>query len=391
MTPACPRVLVIAPQPFYEDRGTPIAVKHLLEALVELNFEVDLATFPVGSPFELSGVSTYRANNPFRIQQVPIGLSLSKVLLDLSMIRLIRERLMNQEYLSIHAVEEAAFLAVILGKKGSSTLVYDMQSSLPEQLTKHLVFRPRLIQYGLRLVERWLLRRVDSVACSVGLSRYVSSVCPAVPVREWHFPSINPEADFGEVQALRKELEIADSAKVVLYSGTFEEYQGIFMFLEAMTRIAEEVPECVFILVGARSDSEIEATKDRLDPALKDRVRVVLRQPREIIPLYLDLADLLVSPRIHGRNLPLKIFDYLAAGKPIVATALPTHEKILNESRAVLVDPSAARLALETARLLRDPKRMQELADEASAYAEERLSWMSYVKTVSEIHGQTDD
>lgn len=43
------RVLVVAPQPFYEDRGTPIAVRELVTALAGLGFEVDLATFPVGA------------------------------------------------------------------------------------------------------------------------------------------------------------------------------------------------------------------------------------------------------------------------------------------------------------------------------------------------------
>ncbi len=53
---APPRILLVAPQPFYEDRGTPIAVKHVLEALSEGGYKVDLLTYPVGKAIELPGL-----------------------------------------------------------------------------------------------------------------------------------------------------------------------------------------------------------------------------------------------------------------------------------------------------------------------------------------------
>ena len=69
------RILVVAPQPFYQDRGTPIAVRQVLEALSELGYPVDLLTFPVGLDVEIPGLEIIRAPNPFGIRRVPIGFS----------------------------------------------------------------------------------------------------------------------------------------------------------------------------------------------------------------------------------------------------------------------------------------------------------------------------
>ena len=77
------RVLVVTPQPFYEDRGSPISVRHLLHALVDLECEVDVVSFPFGRELELPGVRYFRIANPFGFSGVPIGFSFRKLFLDL--------------------------------------------------------------------------------------------------------------------------------------------------------------------------------------------------------------------------------------------------------------------------------------------------------------------
>ena len=56
------RILVIAPQPFYEDRGTPIAVRRLLDALAEDGKLIDLLTYPVGMSIELPGLRIFSSS-----------------------------------------------------------------------------------------------------------------------------------------------------------------------------------------------------------------------------------------------------------------------------------------------------------------------------------------
>src|SRR5215207_7453189 len=130
------RILVVAPQPFYEDRGTPIAVRQVLQALGELGRSVDLLTFPIGSDIGIPGLNIVRSANPFGFRRVPIGLSFRKVVLDLPLTWALRRLVVPGRYSCIHAVEEAAFPAALLAQRYGIPLLYDMQSSLAEQLAR---------------------------------------------------------------------------------------------------------------------------------------------------------------------------------------------------------------------------------------------------------------
>ena len=76
-----------------------------------------------------------------------------------------------------------------------------------------------------------------------------------------------------------------------------------------------------------------------------ENIRIVGKRPPEEMPLYLALADVLLSPRTTGTNTPLKIYSYLWAGKAIVATDLETHRQVLDETVAVMAAPTREGLA----------------------------------------------
>jgi glycosyltransferase involved in cell wall biosynthesis len=382
------RILVVAPQPFYQDRGTPIALRQVLEALSELDYRVDLLTFPVGEDIELPGLRLFRTANPLRIAEVPIGLSLRKLLLDLLLISALRARLRQESYCCIHAIEEAAFPAVVLARRYGVPVLYDMQSSLPEQLLQSPVFRLPPVQRFLQVMERWLLNRADLVMASVGLADRVRRLAPGATVREWRFPSALPAASAAEARALRHRLGLAPEAAVVLYSGTFEAYQGLSELIAAIPLVRAEVPRATFVLVGAQPANGLASKESTRGLLQAGALRIIERQPRSEIGAFLRMADVLVSPRAYGGNLPLKVFDYLAAGRPIVATDIPTHRTVLTEERAVLVAPETEALAGGILRLLRDGGEADRLGRAAMGYAREHLGWHAFVRAVSEIYGE---
>lgn len=382
------RVLVVAPEPFYEDRGTPIAVRNVLEALSQLQYGVDLLTYPVGQPVALPGLRVLRLPNPFGFRHVPVGLSPRKLLLDAMLMPALWLRLRRERYACVHAVEEAAFPAVVFGHRRRLPVIYDMQSSLPEQMVKFRVFRGRWVQRLLRRCEAWLVRRADAVVSSAGLLSRVSEAAPGKRAQEWHFPSTDAPPPRGAGTALRARLGIPTDAPVVVYAGTFEPYQGLAMLLAAIPLVRERVPGVVFVLVGGDPASvdqmRAEAARLQLDRSLL----LTGRQPRQEMPAYLAMADLLVSPRVYGDNLPLKVFDYLAAGRPIVATDLPSHRALLDETRAILVEPSAGGLAEGISGLLRDPRRAAHLAIAARAYAGTHLGWDRFLVAVKALYDE---
>ena len=380
------RILVVAPQPFYQDRGTPIALRQVLEALSQLEYGVDLLTFPLGEDISLPGLRIFRAGNPVGIQDVPIGFSLRKLALDASLVGALNTRLSRTSYTCVHAVEEAAFPAVVMGRRRGIPTLYDMQSSLPEQLLKHSVARIPPVPLALGVAERWLLNRADLVVASVGLAERVRRVSPGARVREWRFPSGRVGEHAAEADGLRRVLGVSDAAPVVLYSGTFEAYQGLEHLIGAAPLILERVPSARFVFVGADEAGRLEVETAAAELVRDGILTIVDRQPRSVMPGYLAMADVLVSPRSFGGNLPLKVFDYLAAGRPIVATDIATHRELLTDERAVLVPPTPEGVAAGVVSVLCDGARSAALAQAAREYAVEHLGWGRFLQSVAEIY-----
>jgi glycosyltransferase involved in cell wall biosynthesis len=386
--PASRRILVVAPQPFYQDRGTPIAMRQVLLALSELGRPVDLLTYPIGVDVEIPGLRIFRSGNPFRFESVPIGLSLRKIVLDLPITASIRSRLASERYACVHAVEEAAFPAAFYARLHGIPMLYDMQSSLAEQLGQLGPLSLRPTRLMLDAAERWLLNQSDVIVTSAGLAPRVRGLVPRASVREWHFPSAPVAADPAEVARLRCSLGIVARAPVVLYSGTFEPYQGLPELIAAIPLVRQRMPEATFVFVGGEhTETELTTAAPHIESGA---LRVVDRQPRHEMATFLSMADVLVSARAYGGNLPLKIFDYLAAGRPIVATDIPTHRTVLSEERAVLVAPRTEALAQGILTVLADPARAARLAAAGRQYAKTHLGWGRFVDAVAELYDEVE-
>jgi len=152
--------------------------------------------------------------------------------------------------------------------------------------------------------------------------------------------------------------------------------------------VRQRFPDVTFVFVGAASSEPELATAAPYIEA--GALRVIDRQPRHEIPAFLAMADVLVSARAYGGNLPLKIFDYLAASRPIVATDIPTHRTVLSDERAVLVAPTTDALAGGILALLADPERGRRLAAAGRQYAKTHLGWGRFVQSVSELYDEVE-
>jgi len=142
----------------------------------------------------------------------------------------------------------------------------------------------------------------------------------------------------------------------------------------------------VFVLVGAEEGGTPGDLRDAIDRVPKSALRIVPRQPRDALPSFIAMADILVSPRAGGDNLPLKVFDYIAAGKPIVATDFPIHRTILNEERAMLVAPDAAAMAEGIVMLLKDRALAARLASAARDHSESCYGLAAFRALVDEVY-----
>jgi glycosyltransferase involved in cell wall biosynthesis len=109
------------------------------------------------------------------------------------------------------------------------------------------------------------------------------------------------------------------------------------------------------VMVGGEPAQVDEARKVVERLGLSDAVMFTGQRPAEEVPAYLDAATALVSPRASGTNTPLKIYQYLRSGRPIVATRLRTHTQVLNDDVAILTPATSAGLAEGLLKAISDP------------------------------------
>ena len=134
------KILFLAPEPFFETRGTPIAIWNLAKVLCGSGHQVDLVTYHLGEKVQLENLRLLRIPNIFFIKKVPIGPSYRKLFLDKFLFLKAFFLCLKNKYDVIHGVEEGAYLGAILSKIFRKPLVYDMDSNIPDQL-KYSGFR----------------------------------------------------------------------------------------------------------------------------------------------------------------------------------------------------------------------------------------------------------
>jgi glycosyltransferase involved in cell wall biosynthesis len=335
------RVLFLSPQPFFEVRGTPLAVRFLTEAIASLGHEVDLLTYPRGEDLPRGGVRHSRSL-PLPVGTVKPGPSLAKVLLDVPFLGEAFLRMLVGRYDLVHAVEEAALLVAPWASLLGLPLVVDMDSSIPEQLADSPWASP--LAGPARGLEGFALSHaVAVVTVCPRLTDAVRTRRPAARVFQIEDPplpgTLQPAPEV-QVQALRQALGLGEDP-VVLYTGNFESYQGVEWLVDA----TPEVEGVSFLFVGGEPD-EIERLRARAE-RLGTLRRCVFagKRPPSDLPAFLSLATLLVSPRSRGLNTPFKIYTYMASRKPLVATRIETHTQVLDDRVAFLVEPSPQGLA----------------------------------------------
>jgi len=382
------RILTIAPQPFFQPRGTPFSELYRARALTELGHEVDMVTYPIGEDVSMPGLRILRAPRIPGIRRVRIGPSLAKIPLDALVFASSLKRLLTHRYELLDCHEEAGLMGVVLGWLFSVPVLYDMHSSLPEQLSNFQYSRNRVLRSLFDWAERMTVKGSDAV---IVVCPYLKDLVSRIDREKPCFLIENsPLSESGEEIAddealrIRRELGLEETF-VIHYSGTFEAYQGLPLLYAAFRIAAEKLPSARLLMVGGTSPQVEEGKREVARYGLAERVVFTGQRPPSEMPRYLAISDVLVSPRSSGTNTPLKIYSYLRAGKPIVATRLLTHTQVLDDDSAALMEPSPEAFAEALLALAKDPEGRRRLGAGARRLSEERYSYARYLERTREV------
>ena len=383
------KVLVLAPHPFYQERGTPIAVDLLLRALSERGDHVDLLTFHEGTQRQYPNVTIYRIRPWPRVSGIRPGFSLKKLHCDAYLFIELVKRLRKEKYDVIHAVEEGAFMALLVQKFTGTPFVYDMDSSMVTQLIDKYA--------GLRMLER-PLRYAESLPMRRAAS--VIPVCEALAqdVRKYRTDNdivvlkdvslMGGTTDNEDAEDLRAEYGLR--GKLVLYIGNLESYQGIDLLLRSFAVVASKDADADLVIIGGE-DSDIEKYRGLADELkVAANVHLLGKRPVKDIGAYMLQADILVSPRTKGVNTPMKVYSYLHSGVPVLATDLPTHTQVMTDEIAKLAPPEPAAFGAAMAELLADTELRSRLGTRARAFIEREHSYEAFKATLYELYAKLE-
>lgn len=377
------RILMIAPEPFFEPRGTPFSEFHRIRALTALGHHVDLVTYPFGQDVSMPGLRVFRALRPPFVHRVKIGPSAAKFPLD-ALLTLTAFRVgLTGKYDAVHSHEEGGVIGVLLSWLLRVPHLYDMHSSLPQQLS-NFAFTGSAIARG---VVRWFEKLM------ISQSKVVIVICPALEdtVRETdpranvilieNAPGSAEEAATPEqAAAVRATHGLSATTPVVLYTGTFEAYQGLDLLFDSMALVKQSRPDARLLLAGGKPDQVDKARAQAAAAGIGDVTIFAGERPASEIPAYLLACDVLVSPRSRGTNTPLKIYQYLRSGKAIVATRLLTHTQVLDDETSILTGKSAREFADGILLALSDRSRAAAVGANAKKLAETKYSYEAYLE-----------
>src|SRR5262250_2733456 len=107
---------MIAPEPFFEPRGTPFSEFHRIRALTALGHHVDLVTYPFGHDVTMPGLRVFRSVRPPFLRGVKIGPSFAKVPLDALLTLSVLRRAITSRYDAVHSHEEGGLIGVIVAR-----------------------------------------------------------------------------------------------------------------------------------------------------------------------------------------------------------------------------------------------------------------------------------
>ncbi|MHB1330552.1 MAG: glycosyltransferase family 4 protein [Minisyncoccota bacterium] len=145
----------------------------------------------------------------------------------------------------------------------------------------------------------------------------------------------------------RKKLNLPLDKKIVLYTGHLYDWKGA----NTLARSAKFISSDILVVFVGGTEKNVKDFRDTF--GAQSNILILGKKPYEDMPMYMKAADVLTLPNSPVNNVsslytsPMKLFEYMASGRPIIASDLPSIREVLNEGNALLVKPDEPKLIAE--------------------------------------------
>jgi len=375
------RVLMIAPTPYFADRGCHVRIYEEARALQAMGYQVEVCTYHLGD--DRPGVTTHRTARIPWYNKLAAGFSWHKFYIDTlllfktwSVARHFRPDLLHGH------LHEGTAIGWVVGRLLGIPVVGDFQGSLSGELQAHNSIPGRGWLY--RFVahnEAWIDRlpdvavaSCDDVAQELGQRFGVHEVVLALDGGDAEV--FHPDVEPGELRAL-----VPPGRRPVVYLGLLNAYQGVDHLLEAIPGVLARAPQAYFLIMGYPNEDRYREKARRL--GVEDHVRFPGRIDYDQAPRYLALGEVAVGPKLSETESNGKLYNYMACALPTVAFDTPPSREILGDLGVYAPRGDVAALASAIAGLLEDPEASRQLGLKLRQRVQERFSWQSTARQLA--------
>ncbi len=385
-------VQMIAPTPFFADRGCHVRILEEAKALQVLNNEVTIYTYHNGR--NIQGVNVQRMLNVPWYNKLEAGPSLHMFYLDalLSLYSVKGSYSINPDIIHAH-LHEGVFIGKFCSKFrfNKKPLVFDVQGSLTGEILAHSFMKEGAISNLFLKFEKQIDNMADAIIVSstnmaeilidsFGVDKNKINVIP---------DGVDTDTFSGNenTSILRDQLKIDPQKKIVIFTGLINKYQGIDYLLESIPTVVDQVKNICFLIVGF-PNVDMYRSKAR-DIGIEDYVLFTGKVNYNEIPKYLSLADIAVSPKIpESGEANLKLFTYMASALPTVVFDHSVNREILGDLGVYAKFADTLSLAECIIKLLKDEALSKELSVKLREKAVRDYSWKRSGEKINEVYNK---
>jgi glycosyltransferase involved in cell wall biosynthesis len=378
-----PRVLMIAPGPFFVDRGFGVSVYEQARALQQRGVRVEIVCYPSGR--DVPGVRAHRAWPLPGYDATRIGPSLTRLPLWglLLMKTWVVARRYKPDILHGH-LHEGALIAAIVSRLTRTPWLFDFQGSLSMEMAEKRALRQGSLPFRfVSWLEGWIDRCAPRIL--VRSAAMQSDLTERFGVRPERITRVMDGADPDVFSprprddTLRTKVGLPDGATVIGYIGLLTEQQGIERLLSAAQVVAAAHDECHFLIMGYPVDDAQGRTHEL---GIESRVTFTGRVEYDKAPDLLALVDLAVAPKVSRTEGNGKLYNYAGMALPVVAIDSDVNREVLADDAyyAAGETPEDFARAIETA--LADRLAWADRGRRLRARLEAEFTWAAVARRV---------
>jgi glycosyltransferase involved in cell wall biosynthesis/SAM-dependent methyltransferase len=370
------RVLMLAPTPFFADRGCHVRIYEQARYLTARGHPPVLLTYPIGD--DPPGIAVERVTALTGYRSYEPGPAWPRLVFDLQMLIRAWSICRRERPDLIHAhLHEGALIGAILARRFGVPLLFDYQGSLTGESIQHGFIPERGPRTALfRTVERILDGSADRIVVSA--AALAEPLLAAGRNAETLGDGVDPDrfAPGPPSPELADRLGLPRDRPLLVYLGAMTDYQGVDLLLEAVRRLDEGGRPAHLLLMGY-PEQEYRRAADRM--GISRLVTFTGRLNYFQAPEHLRLGAIALAPKLSRTEANGKVLTYMATGLPVVAFDLPVNREILGPHAVwVRTGPDrrlcAERFARAIADLLDDPARARALAHAGRERAQAALT-----------------